>query len=124
MPGMLPGMAKRNQVLDFIITAAAAADVEQIPAPGVGLAIRVLGYSMISAGATNATWKSGATAKSGAMPLAANTGLSPSVGSPDGGARQFQCAENQALNLGLSAAIQVSGHGTYQIVKSSGYGSE
>jgi hypothetical protein len=111
-------MAKREKVQDFVIDRATSGDgTAVIAAPGVGNCVRVLGYTLVGGGAVNATWKSGATAKSGAIPLAANTGASPAVGSPDQGARQFQGGDNEAIFLNLSAAVQVSGHGTFQILK-------
>lgn len=112
-------MAKRERVIDFVIDNAAAADFTPtgLGAPGVGKFIRVLGFTIVAGGAVNVTFKSGATAKTGALPCAANTGVSPSVGSPDAGARQFDLAENQALVITPSAAVQVSGWGTAQILK-------
>lgn len=118
-------MAKREQILDFVIDNAAGAGdlaITGAGAPGAGKAIRVLSYTLIAAGAVNVTWKSGATAKSGAMPLAANTGVSRPQGGD--GDRAFTCAANQALLLGVSGAVQVSGHGTFAIVPASGLGSD
>jgi hypothetical protein len=111
-------MAKRERVQDFVIDRASSGDGAAVIAqPGAGFCIRVLGYIFVGAGAVNATWKAGATPKSGAIPLAANTGAAPSVGSPDGGARQFQGGDNEAIFLNLSGAVQVSGHGTFITLK-------
>lgn len=112
-------MARREKTQDFVIDRATSGDGSAvIAAPGAGFCVRVLSYTMVGGGAVNATWKSGATAKSGAIPLAANTGASP-PGNPDGGARQFQGGDNEAIFLNLSGAVQVSGHGTYQVLKTS-----
>lgn len=113
-------MAKRELVRDFVIdNAAASGDYTPTAcvAPGVGKFIRVLGFTIVSAGAVNVTFKSGATPKTGPLPCAANTGVSPAVGAADMGGRQFDLAENQALVLTQSAAVQVSGWGTMQILK-------
>jgi hypothetical protein len=111
-------MAKREKIQDFVIDRATSGDgTAVVAAPGIGFCVRVLGYSFVGGGAVNATWKSGSTPKSGAIPLAANTGLSPSVGGPDDGARQFQGGDNEAIFLNLSASVQVSGHGIAQVLR-------
>jgi hypothetical protein len=71
---------------------------------------------MVGAGAVNARFKSGATNKSGAIPVAANTGVGPGTVAPGTGARHFEGGDNEAIVLNLSAAVQVSGMGTAQKV--------
>ena len=71
--------------------------------------IRVLNYVLVSAGTVNATFRSGTTPISGAMPLVANAGIS----SPHSDRGLFETAVNTALNLNLSAAVGVRGHLTY-----------
>jgi hypothetical protein len=80
--------------------------------------ICVLGVSLIAAGAVNATFYSdaanaaGATALSGAMPLAANGGFV--VNPPaDPQMHWLETAAGKALTLLLSAGVQVSGFLTY-----------
>ncbi len=100
-------------VLDGVIDRSGAATFELVPAPGVGLFVRVLNYVFSCPSGAAVTWKSGTTPKSGAMTL--TNGISvPSAGP---GGRQFQCAENQALNITTSLAGNYGGHFTYQLVE-------
>lgn len=88
----------------------AAAGDNEIVAAVVGKKVRVVAYTAVCANTVSAQWKSGAaTAKSGAMPFAANGGASPPW-NPYG---HFETAAGEALNLNLSGAVQVSGHLTY-----------
>lgn len=78
--------------------------------------IKVLNYTIIAATDVSVTWKSGAsTSLSGAMPLTNNSGAAPSAGvaTPAGLVPLFETASGEALVLGLSSAVQVSGHLTY-----------
>lgn len=105
-------------LLEAVVNAAAATDNAIVLAPGVGFRIKLHGWYLLSAGTVNYTWRSGTTAKSGAMPLVANAGLVvPPPGAVAGVLQQpwHTCAENQALNLLLSAAVQVSGSILYSI---------
>lgn len=74
----------------------------------VGKKIRVLAITLMAAGATNVTILRAATAISGAMPLAANTGFSA-----DSMYGIFETAAGEALNMSMSASVQVSGFLTY-----------
>lgn len=76
-----------------------------------GKSIWVLSFFIISAGTVNATWQSGAggTGLTGALPLAANTG----VAGAQNPSAWFITATGALLNLSLDAAIQVSGCLTY-----------
>lgn len=71
--------------------------------------IRVLAYTLIANGDLTVTWKSAATALSGAMPLTQYSGLTP----PYCKLGHFETATGEALNLDMSAAVQVSGHLVY-----------
>lgn len=96
-----------------VIEHAASGDNTIIAAPGANKSIRVLGYTLIGAGAVNARWKSGASSnRSGPLTLTAGTGASPAV-SKDG---QFDCNPNESLVLNLSLAVAVNGHVTYVVV--------
>ncbi len=85
-----------------------------------GKRVRVVNYTLIAAGAVNATWKSaGGTALSGALPLAAQAGVSSASPSVDMGGQQGvleTLAQGDALTLTLDAAVQVSGHLAYVLV--------
>lgn len=93
------------------IAASGTNAITELPAPGEGFEWRVLGFFVISSGAVNLTFQSGAgpTARSGPIPLAANTGVSPGMCTPGSGARWFSGGNNEAISVGLSAAVQVSG---------------
>lgn len=89
--------------------------VNEVVAAVSGKRIAVLNYTAVGAGAVNATWKSGTTALSGAIPIAAaGEGVSPSAG---GNAIDplylFVTNPGEALNLVLDAAVAVGGHLTY-----------
>lgn len=101
------GDAKEPQ---YAVINAAANDDNEIVAAVSGKKIRVLTYTFQAANPVNATWKSGSSTNlSGALPQTANTGISTTF-CPIG---HFETASGQALNLYLSAAVQVSGHITY-----------
>lgn len=84
-----------------------------VAADANGNRIRVIGYVLVAAAATTATWKSGAggTALSGAMALAANGGVSAPVNTETA---WFSTAANTALVLTLGAGA-VQGHVVYVI---------
>lgn len=73
--------------------------------------IRVLSYTLVSAGTCTATFQDGAggTGLTGAIPLVANSGVSVAF-SPVG---HFETTANTLLNLSLSAAVAVTGHFAY-----------
>lgn len=74
-----------------------------VAAQGAGVKIRVLGYTLASAGATNARFRSATNSISSLKTLAANT----QVSAPFTEHGWFQTNPNEALNLNLSAAIAV-----------------
>ena len=73
--------------------------------------ITVLSYVLVATGAVTVKWRTASTDISGAMALAANGGVSAHSG--DITIPLLQTATNEALNLNLSSAVQVSGHVTY-----------
>lgn len=94
----------------FAIISAASSGDNIIVAAVTSKKIRVLNYTLVSAGTVNAYWKSAtAGALSGAIPLVANSGASPAY-SPVG---HFETTAGEALDLNLSGAIGVYGHLTY-----------
>ena len=97
----------------------AASGLNEVVAAKTGYKFVVLEYGLIAAGAVSVTWKTATTALSGAMPIAANGGISASsfVVVPGGVYGMFETAVSEALNLTLSAAVQVSGHLVYREVK-------
>jgi hypothetical protein len=106
-------MTRYGSVIEVPINVNAAANtaLPGLAAPGVGFAWRILGWALISAGAVNATFQSGAgpTPRTGPLPLAANTVNDVSMCEPGSGARWFTGGDNEAVTLLLSAAVQVSG---------------
>lgn len=100
-------------VRDGVINISGAGTNELVAAPGAQQAVRVMGYVFTCPSGAAVTWKSGTTAKSGAMIL--TTGVS--APSPGPGGRQFQCTAGQALNLLTDTVGNYGGHFTYQIVE-------
>lgn len=99
------------------ISASSSGD-NTIVAAVTGKKIRVQNYTILAAGAVSITWKSGSTAISGAMPLAANGGMAPSAGTATATGLDgvLQTAGGEALVLNLSAAVAVGGHIRYEVL--------
>jgi hypothetical protein len=89
-----------------------ASSGEVVAAQGAGNRIYVVSYAMVTDGAVTAEWRTAATGISGAMSLAANSGVS-AIGSLQ--APLMRTAANEALNLQLGAAVGVRGHLTYYV---------
>ena len=102
----------RNGILDLAANPDTAAVAELVAAPGAGMAIRVLNIAAMAAAANNVTFKSASTAKSPTYPVSANGGFVL----PYAEYGWFQCAENEALNIELSAATAVAIQLSYQVV--------
>lgn len=104
---------RRGQTPLFaVVNASGSGDNTLVAADGTKK-VKVLQYTLVSAGTVNATFKSGAaTALSGAMPLVANSGIASPFVAPAQG-HLIETAVNQALVLNLSGAIAVTGHITY-----------
>jgi hypothetical protein len=85
-----------------------------VAAPAGTGKIRVEGWALVSGGAVNVTWKDGTTATTGPMTMASGT---PNVVpfTPEG---WFDVSAGNALNLNLSAAVQVSGIVRYVVSRS------
>lgn len=86
-------------------------DATIVPAV-TGRRIKVCAYVVIAKGTVDLTWKSGTTALSGPLPLAASTGAAPSVQPP---AYLLATSPGESLILGVAGATptQVSGHLSY-----------
>ena len=93
------------------VSTASSGDTSIVAAQGSGNKIRVLAYVLVASAAVSVKWRSASTDKTGAMALAANGGVSSGY-SPVG---HFETAANEALNLNLSGAQQVSGHIAYYV---------
>jgi hypothetical protein len=104
-------VSQTRQILDFVVDTAAAGDTQLVAAPTNGRQIRVLSYTLVAAGAVTARLRSAAANKSGAMSLAVSAPVSPSNSKA-----LFTCAQNEALVLNLGGAVQVSGHGSYELI--------
>lgn len=92
---------------------ASASGASQVVAGVAGKRIRVLGYTLVAAAAVTAKFQSNATDLTGALPLAANGGVSAASG-PD--VPSFETAAGETLNVNLGGAVQVGGHLTYMEV--------
>lgn len=104
-------MSQPRQILDAVVDVATIADHPIVAAPTDGKQIRVLAYTLVSAGANTVRWKSGTSNRSGAMTMAA-----ASVIAANNEKKVFDCAQNAALVLTLTAAVQVSGHVSYELI--------
>lgn len=104
-------------MLSAKIDAASSGD-NTIIAANANARIRVHNYVLVAGGTVNATFKSGSTALTGAMPLASTGGVSSPNAVPTEAEQQaclFFTAKNEALVLNLSGAVQVSGHVAYTL---------
>lgn len=91
----------------------AASGSTQIVAGVAGKIIYVLHWFLVAAGTVNATWEDGAAgALTGAVPLVANSGVSAGSGA---GVVLKTTTAGDALELNLSAAVQVSGVVVYGV---------
>lgn len=104
---MAIGASPQNREYQYPVNATANGDNEIIAAGTYTGRIVIRNYTIISDGTVSVTWRSGTTARTGAMPLVANVPLSPSEGNlvvTDGAS---------ALNLNLSVgSVNVRGHVT------------
>lgn len=109
--------AANDDYLYAVIDDAGSGDNTLIAAAGANIKIRVLAYVLVASAAVDARFESGAagTALTGAMELAAATGVSAGF-NPAG---HFETAANALLNLELSGAVSVDGHITYILVDTS-----
>lgn len=90
---------------------ASASGATQVVAAVAAKRIRVLGYTLVAAGAVTVKFQSNATDLTGALPLAANGGVS-AAGGPY--VPSFETAVGDPLNVNLGGAVAVAGHLTYQ----------
>jgi len=98
----------RRAVINF-----SGAETSEIVAAVAGQKISVVNVALTVGGETNLTWKSGATAISGAMDFG---GTNEPRGMTHGlGDYPLQTAAGEALNLTSSLAVQVSGYITYYL---------
>jgi len=83
-----------------------------------GKKIRVQSYTIAASDTVSLTWKSGTTAISGAMPVAANGALTVTAGAATATGLDgvLQTAGGDALVLALSGNIAVGGHLRYEVL--------
>jgi hypothetical protein len=93
----------------FAVITASASGNTQIVAAVTSKKIRVLSWSLMSAGTTNVKWQSATTDKTGLYYLIANTGIAEAY-CPVG---LFETAAGEALNINLSVAVATGGRLTY-----------
>lgn len=98
-----------HDVRTAAINATTTAGDNTIVAANANSRIKVIGYVLVAAAATTATWKVGTTAVSGAMSLAANGGVSAPINETTA---WFSTAVNEGLVLTLGAGA-VQGHVVY-----------
>jgi hypothetical protein len=94
----------------FAEVAASSSGSNEIVAADAQHRIKVVSYVLVADSAVTAQWKSGTTALSGAMSLAANGGVA-ATSQPN--APFFATAKDEALNLDLGGAVGVNGHIAY-----------
>jgi hypothetical protein len=110
-PTVQVGDARRSQTILFTsVNTTASGDTQLVAADGTKK-IKVLNYVLVVAGTTNVKFRSATTDITGAMPFVANSGAASPAGTVSGWL--FETAVNQALNINLSAGVQVSGHLSY-----------
>jgi hypothetical protein len=95
------------------VNMATAASNPILAAAGVGNKIQVVRFFLVAAGAVVVTFQSAANALSGPMTMA--TGIPFTYDSGDTYGRLFETNPNEALNLLLGTAVQVSGFVGYAI---------
>lgn len=109
MSGQNVSTYPNNRLLFATVDTAASGDTA-IVAAVTNKKIRVCNYALVAASAVSAKWRSNTTDLTGAMPFAANGGIS-CPGSSD--SVWLETARGEALNLNLSGAVQTSGHVAY-----------
>jgi hypothetical protein len=104
-----------NRLVYLKVDKAASGDLVAAPSGAtVGQKIRVVGYTLVAAGAVTVKFQSGgSTDLTGAMSLITGTPVE-AWGSAE--APVLSCGKDEKLNIVLSGAVQVSGHITYEIV--------
>lgn len=90
--------------LAVALSSAAGGDIAAVTGTP-GLIIRVYKLFLVCTGASNITFKDGATALSGAMALAANGAITLDLD----GQPWFSCSVGNTFNINSSASTQVSG---------------
>lgn len=105
-------MARYNALQFAKIDTAASGNTSLVATPGASKKIVVRSYLLIAGAAVNVKFRSANTDLTGALPLAANGGAS-APGNPE--LAWFETAANEALNINLSGAVQVSGHIAYTV---------
>lgn len=110
---VVSGATGQGKNLQFVpINTNTAGASQLIAAPGANLKIKVASYVVVAANAVTVKFQSGTTDLTGAMPFVANSGV---VAPGQTSSHWFETAANQALNINLGSAIQVSGHLGYFI---------
>lgn len=110
MPAVLNFEEVLQRMKSTFVDPAGAGDNQVLAAPGVGFKIVVLGFLVMNNAATaqNIRFRSAANSK---FPLlvfpAAGTVPNPPIFIPVTGFPLFECNENEALNINLSAATAV-----------------
>lgn len=102
----------KNAIIRTAAINTAASGATSLVSAVAGNNIVVLAYHFSAAGAVNVKFQSASTDLTGAMTCA--TGVPHDAASTDYGL--FQTATNEALNINLSGAVQVSGHIVYIVV--------
>jgi hypothetical protein len=99
--------------MQFASISTAASGSTQLVAADATRKINVVAFTVVASAAVTVQFLSGASALTGAMALAANGGVSSSA---SGGNALFQTAVNNALNINLGGAVQVSGYLSYYLL--------
>jgi hypothetical protein len=110
-------MARSEQVLSAVISAASDGDNTIVAAQGTGKKIRVIGYVLNVNAAGTVQWKSASTAKSGAMEFVDGGGMVAPLIDPQSGAFWFETAANEALVLTNAVGVDALGHVSYLVTR-------
>lgn len=96
------------------INTSASGNITVIPAPGAGKRIYIDHVNIVPGGTTNVTFFNGASAMTGAYPLALGGGLSFDNSCPlEHGI--LECADNTALIINNSSPVSLQGFVRYRI---------
>lgn len=106
---MVDQAGNARAVAHAYVNASASGNTQVVAAQGAGVKIRVLSYTLVSAGTVSVKFQSATTDITSLKALVANTGIA-ATDDPSG---LFQTAANEALNINLSAAIAVGVDVTY-----------
>ena len=103
---------KQGNTIKFATISVGTIGDNIIVAAVTGAKIKVLSAALVSSGTVSVKWRNDTTDISGAMPLVTNSGFVLPASAPGMG-HYFETGVNKALNINLSAGVNVYGHISY-----------